>query len=128
MKIDPIIAVRDVEQSSKWYQSIFGWTSMHGGSQFDVLVAEKGEVMLCLHRWGAHDHPTMRNLEIIPGNGLILYFRTVYMEEIRQNLRNIDHPVEAEIQLNTNSHRKEFSLVDPIGYYLTISEHHTYEG
>ena len=101
---------------------------MHGGSQFDVLVNEEGEVMLCLHQWGAHDHPTMRDLEITPGNGLILYFRTVHMEEIRQNLRNMDHPVEEEIQLNTNSLRREFSLVDPNGYYLTISEHHTYEG
>jgi len=38
IKIDPIIAVKDVEASSKWYQSVFGYRSMHGGKEFDILV------------------------------------------------------------------------------------------
>jgi len=49
-KIDPIIAVKDVEASSKWYQSIFGCRSMHGGNEFDILVSENNVVLLCLHK------------------------------------------------------------------------------
>lgn len=126
--IDPIIAVKDVEKSSHWYQSVFGWRSKHGGNKFDILVTQEDQVVLCLHRWGEHEHPTMQNPEIIPGNGMILYIRTDSMEELRNHLLRSDIRIEKDIHLNPNSHRKEFSLRDPDGYYLTISEYHEYEG
>ncbi len=128
MKIDPIIAVKDVEASSKWYQSIFNCRSMHGGKEFDVLVSEDDEILICLHKWGEHQHPTMMNPAIAPGNGLILYFRTQNMDAIRQNVERTGGPVEEEIHVNPNSTKKEFSLRDPDGYYLTITEFHKYEG
>ncbi len=128
MKVDPIIAVKDVEQSSKWYQAVFEWNSMHGGNEFDVLTSKEGEIMLCLHKWGAHEHPTMQNSDLTPGNGLILYFRTKTMEEARQHLKKMDYPVAEEIRLNPNSGKREFSVVDPNGYYLMISAFHEFGG
>ena len=128
MQIDPIIAVKDVPKASQWYQQVFGYTSQHGGNDFDVLLSEEGEIRLCLHRWGEHDHPSMKDPGITPGNGLILYFRTNKLETIRQNLKNLDYPVAREIQLNPNSGMQEFSVVDPNGYYLTVSEFHRFGG
>ena len=128
IKIDPIIAVKDVEASSKWYQSVFDCRSMHGGKEFDVLVSENNEVLICLHKWGAHEHPTMINSNITPGNGLILYFRTDKMNVIRQNADKIGWPIEEDIHVNSNSKKKEFSIKDPDGYYLTVTEYHEYEG
>ena len=128
MKIDPIIAVKNVSETSQWYQTVFDCRSIHGGDEFDVLVNQEGEVFICLHQWGEHEHPTMKNAGLTNGNGLILYFRTVNMEEVRQNLARIDYKVEREIQLNPNSGKREFSLRDPDGYYLTISEFHRFEG
>jgi len=127
-KLDPIIAVISVESSSKWYQSVFGCRSLHGGKVFDILVSENDEILLCLHKWGEHLHPTMTNSAVTPGNGLILYFRTENMNIIRQNLEEIGGVVEEDIHLNPNSLRKEFSFRDPDGYYLTITEFHKYEG
>lgn len=127
-KTDPIIAVKDVEASSKWYQSVFGCKSMHGGKEFDVLVSANGEVLICLHRWGAHGHPTMVDPNITPGNGLILYFRTENMDTIRQNVEKIGSLVVEDIHVNPNSRKKEFSLRDLDGYFLTITEFHKYEG
>lgn len=127
-KLDPIIAVKDVEASSKWYRSVFNCKSMHGGKEFDILVSEANEVLLCLHQWGAHGHPTMQNPAITPGNGLILYFRTDKMEEVRKNVEKAGARIEEEIHINPNSTKKEFSVRDPDGYYLTITEFHTYEG
>lgn len=124
---DPIIAVKDVEKSSKWYQSLLGCRSLHGGKEFDILT-ENGEVLLCLHKWDQHDHPTMKNPNITPGNGLILYFRTDKLTEVRQNAEIANCRIEQEIHLNTNSTKMEFSLRDPDGYYLTITEFHKYEG
>ena len=127
-QVDPIIAVNNVETSSKWYQSVFGCRSMHGGKEFDILVSEDEEILICLHKWGEHQHPTMINPEIAPGNGLILYFRTDKMLVIRQNVDNIGGYVEEDIHLNPNSRKREFSLRDPDGYYLIITEFHQYEG
>lgn len=127
-KIDPIIAVKDVEASSMWYQQIFGFRRTHGGNEFAVLVSENDEITLCLHKWGAHHHPTMINPSITPGNGLILYFRTKNMNAIRQNVEKIGSIIEEDINLNPNTLKKEFSLRDPDGYYLTITEFHKYEG
>ena len=128
MKVDPIIAVKDVEVSSKWYQSIFGLRSMHSGNEFDILVDKNDEVQLCLHKWGEHDHPTMQTSNMSTGNGLILYFRTENLEQIRENLKNMNYNVLEEIQISPNSRRKEFSFRDSEGYYITVAEFHKYEG
>lgn len=127
-KLDTIIAVKDVEASSTWYQSVFNCRSMHGGKEFDILVTDNDEILLCLHKWGEHQHPTMTNSAITPGNGLILYFRTDNMNGIRQNVENMGEFVVEDIHLNPNSTKMEFSLRDPDGYYLTITEFHKYDG
>ena len=128
IKIDPIIAVRDIEISSQWYQSVFNCRSMHGGTEFDILVDGNGEVLICLHKWGEHKHPTMASPAFTPVNGLILYFRTENMIGIRQNVEAMGFRVEEDIHVNPNSTKKEFSLRDPDGYYLTITEFHKYKG
>ena len=127
-KIDPILAVKDVKVSAVWYQSIFGRKRTNGGDEFAVLEDEKDEILICLHKWGEHEHPTMTNLKITAGNGLILLFKTDNLNVIRQNVANMDYPVEEDIHLNTNSTKNEFSLRDPNGYYITITEYHEYEG
>ncbi len=108
--------------------SVLGCRSMHGGKEFDILVAENDEILICLHKWGEHQHPTMTNPGITPGNGLILYSRTENLNLIRQNAEKMGCPVEEDIHLNPNSTKIEFSLRDPDGYYLTITELHKYEG
>jgi len=128
MKIDPIIAVSNVPETSSWYQSVFDCHSAHGEEEFDVLKTRSGQVFIYLHKWGEHDHPTLKSQMAAAGNGLILYLRTENMDEIRQNLFQLGHAVEKEIQLNSNSGKREFSVRDPNGYYLTISEFHKFEG
>lgn len=36
-KIDPIIAVKDVNASAEWYHAVFGCKRLHGGNEFAVL-------------------------------------------------------------------------------------------
>ena len=127
-KNDPIIAVKDVKESSKWYINVFDCKRTHGGNDFAVLVDENNEVLICLHKWGEHEHPTMTNPKIKPGNGLILYYNTDNLETIRDNVEKMNYPIEKDIYLNSNSRKNEFSLRDPDGYYITITEYHKYEG
>ena len=128
IKSDPIIAVKDIKSSSAWYQSLLDCKDMHGGDQFAILIDNDNEVILCLHRWKEDNHPTMLDSSITPGNGLILYLRTNNLEKIRQNAEEMKAHIEQEIHLNPNSKKEEFSLRDPDGYYLTISQYHKYEG
>lgn len=127
-KLDPIIAVKDVAASAQWYCRLLGCKDLHGGSEFAILVNETGEVLLCLHAWEAHGHPTMKDPSVTPGNGLILYFRTENMNEIRENARKAGLSIEEEVHLNPNSQQMEFSLRDPDGYFVSITGFHTYEG
>lgn len=127
-KLDPIIAVKDVESSAKWYQQIFGFENVHGGNNFAVLKSETNEIILCLHKWEEHDHPTLTDQNVTAGNGLLLYFRTENIAIIKQNLDKINWSIEEEIHQNTNSLKKEFSFKDPDGYFLTVTEYHEYEG
>ena len=126
-KIDPIIAVKDVQRSAVWYCNLFGWTNAHGGDNFAVLKDNNNEVMLCLHEWGTHEHPTMADPTITPGNGLILYFKSDNMTSIQENIEKNDLALEQDLHLNLNSNKKEFSLRDLDGYYLIITEFHNYE-
>ncbi|MET4081470.1 hypothetical protein ABIB40_001416 [Pedobacter sp. UYP30] len=127
-KIDPIIAVKNVQESALWYCHLFDWINAHGGNNFAVLVDKSKNVMLCLHEWGTHEHPTMEDQTIQAGNGLILYFRTDDMGQFMANIKKINYLVEQEIHQNPNSTKKEFSLRDLDGYYLIVSEMHDYKG
>ena len=126
-RLDPIIAVKDLAASSKWYQKILGLRNKHNSDHFAVLVSDDNEIALCLHPWGTHEHPTMTNPNIAPGNGLILYFRTDNMNAIYENAIEARCAIEEDIHLNPNSLRKEFSIRDPNGYFLTITEFHKYD-
>lgn len=128
LKIDPIIAVKDVHASAEWYQAVFGCKRTHGGNEFAVLEDQNGVVLICLHKWGEHEHPTMLNPEMSIGNGVILYLKTDQLEVVRTAIEKIAHPVEEEIHMNPNSLKKEFSLRDPDGYWLIVTEYHNYEG
>ena len=127
-QLDPIIAVKDIEVSAKWYQKVFGFKNAHGGKDFAVLKSEDDEIILCFHKWGEHNHPSLTNQDTAAGNGLLLYFRTDNIETIRNNIEKVDGTIEAEIHLNPNSLKKEFSFKDLNGYYLTVTEFHKYEG
>ncbi len=121
IRTEPIIAVKDVEKSSSWYQSLFNCKGKHGGPAFEILADQDETVILCLHPWEAHGHPTMTEATPQPGNGLILYFRVNNLEEIWKNARQLKAPIEAPPHINQNSGKEEFSLRDLDGYCLTVS-------
>ena len=50
------------------------------------------------------------------------------MDKIRTNAEKIGCNIEDEIHTNPNTKKREFSLRDPDGYFLTISEYHNYKG
>ena len=75
MRPQPLIAVTDVEASSRWYQHLLGCESAHGGTEYDRLVS-KGELILQLHRFDVdHHHGAIGDPADRPyGNGVLLWF------------------------------------------------------
>jgi catechol 2,3-dioxygenase-like lactoylglutathione lyase family enzyme len=118
-----IIGVRDVPDSCQWYQSLFGQPgTAPSHDHFGQIVDTDGTVLLCLHRWGAHEHPSLTSPdEAPPGNGLLLFFRVDDFDMALQRARALVARLDEEPHLNPNTQTMEFSLRDPDGYYVTVS-------
>jgi len=119
-----IIAVADVPGSFKWYQTLFGQrASAPVHDYFGQILDTDGTVLLCLHQWGAHEHPSMMSpAEGKPGNGLLLFFRVDDFDLALERARSLAARFEEEPHVNPNTQTKEFSLRDPDGYFVTISQ------
>jgi catechol 2,3-dioxygenase-like lactoylglutathione lyase family enzyme len=118
-----IIGVRDVHRSLKWYQSLFGQPETAPAHDYwgQILDAD-GTVLICLHKWGAHDHPSLSSPDTAsPGNGLLLFFRVDDYDAALMRARTLVPRFEQEPELNPGTQTMEFSLRDPDGYYVTIS-------
>jgi catechol 2,3-dioxygenase-like lactoylglutathione lyase family enzyme len=77
MRPQPLIAVSDVEASSRWYQRLLGCRSAHGGPHYERLVAADGALILQLHDWDVeHHHGPIGDKGTPHGNGVLLWFET----------------------------------------------------
>jgi catechol 2,3-dioxygenase-like lactoylglutathione lyase family enzyme len=117
-----IIGVRDVPRSFRWYQSLLGLPETSPAHDyFGQILDADGTVLLCLHGWGAHDHPSLTSPDPAPGNGLLLFFRVDDFDLALARARALVPRLEEEPNVNPNTRTEEFSLRDPDGYYVTIS-------
>jgi catechol 2,3-dioxygenase-like lactoylglutathione lyase family enzyme len=122
-RIWTIIGVKDVRSSFKWYQSLFGQPETAPGHDYWGQIRDSdGTVLLCLHEWGAHEHPSLTSPEkASPGNGLLLFFRVDDFDAALSRARALVSRFDEEPNLNPSTGTQEFSLRDPDGYYVTIS-------
>jgi catechol 2,3-dioxygenase-like lactoylglutathione lyase family enzyme len=118
-----IIGVADVPASFKWYQSLLGLPSTAPGHDyFGQILDSDGTVLLCLHEWGAHEHPSLMNPDRAePGNGLLLFFRVDDFSSALPRARALVDRLQEEPHMNPSTGTMEFSLRDPDGYYVSIS-------
>lgn len=118
-----IIGVGDVARSYNWYQSLLGLPETAAAhNDFGQLRDVDGTVLLCLHAWGAHAHPSLaRPDQAQPGNGLLLFFRVDDFAMALPRARALVVRLEEEPHLNQRTGTLEFSLRDPDGYYVTIN-------
>jgi catechol 2,3-dioxygenase-like lactoylglutathione lyase family enzyme len=122
-RIWTIVGVADVGASVAWYQALFGQRpAAPSHDYFGQVLDDDGTVLLCLHAWGAHEHPslTARGTEP-PGNGLLLFFRVDDFAACVQRARGLVTQFTEAPHLNPNTGTMEFSLRDPDGYLVTIS-------
>ena len=118
-----IIGVSDVHASFKWYQSLLGLPeSAPAHDYFGQILDTDGTVLVCLHKWSDHEHPSLTSPDLAePGNGLLLFFRVDDYDTSLANARELVTHFEEEPNRNPNTGTMEFSLRDPDGYYVSIS-------
>jgi catechol 2,3-dioxygenase-like lactoylglutathione lyase family enzyme len=74
MQPQPLICVGDVEASSRWYQTLLGCQSGHGGSHYERLLSGD-RLLLQLHSWDVnHHHGPIGDPGVPSGNGVLLWF------------------------------------------------------
>jgi catechol 2,3-dioxygenase-like lactoylglutathione lyase family enzyme len=118
-----IIGVADVPASYRWYQTLLGLPeTAPAHDHFGQILGSDGTVLLNLHAWGAHEHPTLTSPDpATPGNGLLLFFRVGDFDAALESARGLVDRLAEDPHVNPNTGTRELSLRDPDGYYVTIS-------
>jgi catechol 2,3-dioxygenase-like lactoylglutathione lyase family enzyme len=126
MRPQPLIAVRDVEASSRWYQRLLGCKSGHGGPEYEQLVFE-GELLLQLHAWDVEDdqHRHMGSPKIKSrGNGVLLWFQVDDFDAAVARARGLRAEILEAPHVNPNANHRECWLRDPDGYVVVLASRH----
>ena len=118
-----IIGVADVARSYAWYASLLGGQAAAPAHDYFVQIVDgDGTVVVCLHQWGSHEHPTLSSADRAePGNGLLLFIRVDDFDDVLARARRLAGVLEEEPQMNPATGTREFALRDPDGYYVMIS-------
>jgi catechol 2,3-dioxygenase-like lactoylglutathione lyase family enzyme len=117
-----IIGVADVIRSFAWYQSLLGLPATQPAHDYFGMLEADATVLLCLHRWGDHEHPPLTDPDRAePGNGLLLFFRVDDFDQALSRARMLVTALAEEPHVNPNTGTSEFALRDPDGYYVMVS-------
>jgi catechol 2,3-dioxygenase-like lactoylglutathione lyase family enzyme len=121
MQAQPLIAVSDVAAASRWYQSILGCRSAHGGNEYEQLTFD-GRMILQLHRWDTHHHAHIGDPACRPyGNGVLLWFWTDDFDDAVDRATDARATVLEGPKENRNAQHREIWLRDPDGYVVVIA-------
>ena len=121
MRPQPLIAVRDVEAASRWYQQLLDCASAHGGPEYERLV-HGGEIVLQLHHWDAHEHRHLGHPDRGPdGNGVLLWYQVDDFDDAVARARGLEAEIVAEPEVNPNAGHRECWLRDPDGYLVVLA-------
>lgn len=121
MHLAPLICVKDVETSSRWYQQLLLCESGHGGQEYERLNYQ-GRLILQLHQWEVeHHHGPLGDPDIKPyGNGVLLWFELQEFDAAVARAQQMQVEVVKAPYLSENGNY-ECWLRDPDGYTLVLT-------
>ncbi|HVY47849.1 MAG TPA: VOC family protein [Minicystis sp.] len=126
VRSQPLIAVADVQRSSRWYARLLGLepTSVAMKSDhahlYDRLL-DGGALVLQLHAWDAEDHPNlMRPDEARHGHGVLLWFEVDDFDAAVTRARELGAEVLLDVHVNPRPQHREMWLRDLDGYVVVI--------
>jgi hypothetical protein len=127
MRPQPLIAVTDVEASSRWYQRLLDCCSAHGGAEYERL-ASNGVLILQLHRFDvSHHHGALGDPSRTPyGNGVLLWFEVDDFDGAVERVKALDADVMLPRHRNPpdadgGPNHWEIWVRDPDGYVVVLA-------
>ncbi|MEO5769156.1 MAG: VOC family protein [Polyangia bacterium] len=137
MRAQPLIVVRDVAVSSRFYKRLLGCGSGHGETQdrharfeYERLVDPRlhhtkwgsDGLILQLHAWDVdHHHGRMADPAQPVGNGVLLWFEIDDFDAAVVRARDLGARVIRDVHVNPNPQHRELWIADPDGYTVVIA-------
>ena len=117
----PLVVVRDVPASSRFYREVLGADGGHGGDAYEQIVSD-GELVLQLHAFDVEDHhgPLAQPDQPL-GNGLVLWFEVADFEAALERVRATGAPIVLDDVVNPNARQREIWFRDPDGYLVALA-------
>ena len=121
MALEPMLFVDDVEATSRWFQSLLGLKSAHGGKEYEMLMDDAKQLVLQLHHADAEEHGGERlPAGSMRGAGVLLYFKVEDVRAAHARAKAMKAAVEGEPLFIKPAGHTEFVVRSPDGYALAL--------
>jgi len=120
----PLIAVRNVRASSRWYAELLGADPLPDHEHRDVYdrIWRSGHLLLQLHAWDAEEHPNLVNAKAAPpGHGVVLWFQLDDFDAAVGRARGLKAEIVEEPHFNAAPGHREIWLRDADGYVVVVA-------
>jgi catechol 2,3-dioxygenase-like lactoylglutathione lyase family enzyme len=120
----PLIAVRNVRASSRWYAELLGADPLpeHSHRDFYDRISCSGRLVLQLHAWDEENHPNLINADAAPpGHGVLVWFQVDDFDSVVKRARGLAAEVVLEPHFNPAPRHREIWLRDPDGYVVVVA-------
>jgi len=124
VKSQPLVAVRNVRASSRWYQRLLGADSLPEHEHRDSYdrILHNGELILQLHAWDEHNHANLVNRDASKcGHGVLLWFEVTDFDACVARARSLNAEIVEEPHVNPRPQHREVWLRDPDGYMVVLA-------
>jgi catechol 2,3-dioxygenase-like lactoylglutathione lyase family enzyme len=123
----PLIAVRDVRASGRWYCKLLAIDSLAQDDPsdhddvYDRLHAN-GRLLLQLHAWDEEVHPNLKTEAAAPvGHGVLLWFEVADFDRAVARAKAMKAKVLVKPHVNENAGHREIWIKDPDGYVVVLA-------
>ena len=124
VEAQPLIAVRNVRASSRWYADLLAADALPDHPHRDVYdrIWRAGRLLLQLHAWDAEDHPNLVNANAAPpGHGVVLWFQVDDFDSAVERARRLGAEIVEDAHFNPAPRHREIWLRDPDGYVVVLA-------
>jgi catechol 2,3-dioxygenase-like lactoylglutathione lyase family enzyme len=124
VQAQPLIAVRDVRRSSRWYVELLAADALPEHPHRDVYerISHAGDLLLQLHAWDEEDHPNLVDADAArPGHGVVLWFQVEAFDAAVQRVRGLGAEIIDGPLFNPAPGHREIWLRDPDGFVVVLA-------
>jgi catechol 2,3-dioxygenase-like lactoylglutathione lyase family enzyme len=118
VEAQPLIAVRNVRASSRWYAELLGADPLPDHSHRDVYdrIWRAGRLLLQLHAWDAEEHLNLVGADAAPpDHGVLLWFQVDDFDSVVERARRLGAEIIEEPHINPAPRHREIGFAMPMG-------------